>query len=47
MWYDSNRGRHDGIVEADGDSLAVDGQKIALSCSHDPAEIPFTGHDAE
>ena len=36
-----------GTVEADGDSLVVDGQKIALSHTRDPAEIPFGEHGAE
>eukprot|EP00435_Cladocopium_sp_Y103_P032954 s2555_g8.t1 len=33
--------------QADGDSLVVDGQKIALSHTRDPAEIPFGEHGAE
>merc|ERR1712014_450673 len=30
-----------GTIEVDGDSLVVDGKKIALSHTRDPAEIPF------
>ena len=34
MKYDTIHGKYDGTVEVDGDSLVVDGQKIALS--HNP-----------
>ena len=44
---DTIHGKYDGTVEADGDSLVVDGQKIALSHTRDPAEIPFGEHGAE
>merc|ERR1719428_373386 len=47
MKYDSIHGRYDGTIEADGDSLVVDGQKIALSHTRDPAEIPFGEHGAQ
>eukprot|EP00438_Fugacium_kawagutii_P016664 Skav229374 [mRNA] locus=scaffold584:99999:109243:- [translate_table: standard] len=47
MKYDTIHGKYDGTVEADGDSLVVDGQKIALSHTRDPAEIPFGEHGAE
>ena len=47
MKYDSIHGKYDGTVEVDGDSLVVDGQKIALSHTRDPAEIPFGEHGAE
>merc|ERR1712217_739808 len=47
MKYDSIHGRYDGTIEVDGDSLVIDGQKIALSHTRDPAEIPFTEHGAE
>merc|ERR1712037_487261 len=40
-------GRYDGTCEADGDSLVIDGKKVALSHTRDPAEIPFTEHGAE
>merc|ERR1712050_373975 len=36
-----------GTIEADGDSLVIDGKKVALSHTRDPAEIPFTEHGAE
>merc|ERR1711920_710595 len=47
MKYDSIHGRYDGTVEVDGDSLVIDGQKVALSHTRDPAEIPFTEYGAE
>merc|ERR1712083_1090065 len=47
MKYDSIHGRDDGTCEADGDSLVIDGKKVALSHTRDPAEIPFTEHGAE
>merc|ERR1711988_565439 len=40
-------GRYDGTIVADGDSLVVDGQKIALSHTRDPAEIPFGANGAD
>merc|ERR1712054_295586 len=40
-------GRYDGTVEVDGDSLVIDGTKVALSHTRDPAEIPFSEHGAE
>mmetsp|Transcript_95643 Transcript_95643/g.298832 ORF Transcript_95643/g.298832 Transcript_95643/m.298832 type:complete len:421 (-) Transcript_95643:96-1358(-) len=47
MKYDSIHGRYDGTIEADGDSLVIDGKKVALSHTRDPAEIPFKEHGAE
>merc|ERR1711976_925660 len=47
MKYDSIHGRYDGTIEADGDSLVIDGHRVALSHTRDPAEIPFTEHGAE
>merc|ERR1719357_1258813 len=47
MKYDSIHGRYDGTVEVDGDSLVIDGKKVALSHTRDPAEIPFAEHGAE
>merc|ERR1719428_1323026 len=47
MKYDSIHGRYDGTIEVDGDSLVIDGQKIALSHTRDPAEIPFAKHGAD
>ena len=40
--YDSIHGKYDGTVEVDGDSLVIDGQKVELSHTRDPAEIPFS-----
>merc|ERR1711920_267105 len=45
--YDTIHGKYDGNIEVDGDSLVVDGKKIALSHTRDPAEIPFGEHGAE
>mmetsp|Transcript_13739 Transcript_13739/g.32078 ORF Transcript_13739/g.32078 Transcript_13739/m.32078 type:complete len:371 (+) Transcript_13739:53-1165(+) len=42
--YDTIHGRFDGTVEVDGDSLIIDGSKIALSHTRDPSEIPFAEH---
>jgi len=39
--YDSIHGRYDGTVEVDGDSLIIDGSKVELSHTRDPADIPF------
>merc|ERR1712127_840459 len=47
MKYDSIHGRYDGTIEVDGDSLVIDGKKVALSHTRDPAEIPFAEHSAE
>lgn len=40
--YDSVHGPYDGTVEVDGDALIIDGHRIALSHTRDPAEIPFS-----
>merc|ERR1712226_209528 len=47
MKYDSIHGRYDGTIEADGDSLVIDGHRVALSHTRDPAEIPFTKYGAD
>jgi glyceraldehyde 3-phosphate dehydrogenase len=47
MKYDTIHGRYDGTVEVDGDSLVIDGHKVALSHTRDPAEIPFAAHGAD
>jgi len=47
MKYDSIHGKYDGTVEPDGDSLVIDGTKVALSHTRDPAEIPFAEHGTE
>ncbi|CAE7909642.1 GAPC1, partial [Symbiodinium sp. KB8] len=38
---------YDADYLVDGDSLVIDGQKVALSHTRDPAEIPFGEHGAE
>ena len=40
MKYDTIHGKYDGTIEADGDSLVIDGHRVALSHTCDPAEIP-------
>merc|ERR1711953_43909 len=47
MKYDTVHGKYDGTVETDGDSLVIDGQKVALSHTRDPAEIPFAANGAD
>merc|ERR1712137_932505 len=47
MKYDTIHGKYDGTVEVDGDSLVIDGQKVALSHTRDPAEIPFGANGAD
>ena len=47
MKYDSVHGRYKGTIEADGEFLVVDGKRIAVSHTRDPAEIPFAEHGAE
>eukprot|EP00054_Salpingoeca_dolichothecata_P031447 m.263537 g.263537 ORF g.263537 m.263537 type:complete len:335 (-) comp27013_c0_seq1:73-1077(-) len=39
--YDSTHGRYAGEVSTDGKNLIVDGQKIAVYSSRDPAAIPW------
>jgi glyceraldehyde 3-phosphate dehydrogenase len=40
--YDSVHGKYDGTVGTDGDdALVIDGQRIVLSRTRNPAEIPF------
>mmetsp|Transcript_21261 Transcript_21261/g.43520 ORF Transcript_21261/g.43520 Transcript_21261/m.43520 type:complete len:370 (+) Transcript_21261:63-1172(+) len=40
--YDSIHGKWAGTVEVDGDSLVIDGNKVALSHTRDPKDIPFS-----
>merc|ERR1712127_310565 len=47
MKYDSIHGRYDGTIVPDGDSLVIDGHKVALSHTRDPAEIPFAAEGAD
>jgi len=39
--YDSVYGRFDGTVEATGNALVVNGQKIAITAERDPAKLPW------
>lgn len=39
--YDSTHGRYDKSVSADGKTLIVDGQKIPMSATKNPTEIPW------
>jgi len=39
--YDSNYGRYSKSVEAKGDSLLVDGKKIAVLAQRDPKQLPW------
>jgi glyceraldehyde 3-phosphate dehydrogenase len=39
--YDSTHGRFPGTVEVDGDTIIVNGQRIAISAHRNPAEIPW------
>jgi len=38
MKHDSIHGRHDGDIEADGDSLVTDGHRVVLSHTRDSTE---------
>lgn len=39
--YDSVQGRYPGKVEADGDSLVVDGKRIKVCAERNPADLPW------
>jgi len=43
MKYDTIHGRYDGTIEAGDGCLVIDGKKVTLSSTRDPAEIPFDG----
>nr|AFD54028.1 GAPDH [Locusta migratoria]QQO58842.1 glyceraldehyde-3-phosphate dehydrogenase [Chrysoperla nipponensis] len=45
--YDSTHGKFKGEVKADGDSLVVNGQKIAVFSERDPKNIPWAKAGAE
>ena len=45
--YDSTHGRFDGEVEADGDSLVVNGKTIRIIAERDPAKLPWGEIGAE
>ena len=45
--YDSTQGRFAGSVEADGDSLVIDGKVIPILAERDPAALPWGDKGAE
>jgi glyceraldehyde 3-phosphate dehydrogenase len=45
--YDTIHGRFGGDVEVQGDSIVVDGQKVAISSERSPADIKWPACDAE
>jgi glyceraldehyde 3-phosphate dehydrogenase len=45
--YDSTHGRFNGEVEADGDSLVVNGKPIRIIAERDPAKLPWGEIGAE
>merc|ERR1719183_2254978 len=47
MKYDTVHGTYDGTVEADGDSLVIDGHRVALSHTRNPSELPLQKCGAE
>jgi len=47
MKYDTIHGKYKGTVETDGDALVIDGKKVALSHTRDPADIPFAANGAD
>jgi len=48
MKYDTIHGTYDGTIEADGkDTLVIDGNRVTVSHTRDPAEIPFGAAGAD
>ena len=45
--YDSTHGRFPGKVEAQGDSLVVDGKEIKVMAERDPANLPWGDHGVD
>ena len=45
--YDSNYGRYAGKVEATGDSIVIDGKKVAVIAEKEPAKIPWKNYGVE
>ena len=43
--HDIIHGKYDVSIVADGDSLVIDGHKVALSYTRDPAGIPFSARE--
>ena len=47
LWYDPQHGRDKGTTEVDGESWALDGHRVPMPHTRDPAKIPFAEYDAE
>ncbi|MBT3233729.1 MAG: type I glyceraldehyde-3-phosphate dehydrogenase [Calditrichaeota bacterium] len=45
--YDSTHGRYSGVVEVDGDSLIVDGNRIQILSERDPVNLPWGELDVD
>jgi len=45
--YDSVHGKYDGVVEADGDFIVVDGNRIAVTAERDPANLKWGEWDVD
>ena len=45
--YDSNYGTYEGSVSADGDSIAIDGQRIKVLAERDPGKLPWKALGAD
>ncbi len=45
--YDSNYGRFDGTVEADGEDLVINGKKIHVIKERDPANLPWAKYGVD
>src|SRR5579885_930944 len=45
--YDSNYGTYEGSVSADGDTIAIDGQRIKVLAERDPAKLPWKALGAD
>src|SRR5579885_3843824 len=45
--YDSNYGTYEGSVSADGDTIAIDGQRIKVLAERDPAKLPWRDLDCD
>ncbi|HZT14076.1 MAG TPA: type I glyceraldehyde-3-phosphate dehydrogenase [Candidatus Baltobacteraceae bacterium] len=45
--YDSNYGTYEGSVSADGDTIAIDGQRIKVLAERDPGKLPWKALGAD
>jgi glyceraldehyde 3-phosphate dehydrogenase len=45
--YDSVHGRFDGQVEADGDTLVINGKRIPVTAERDPSKLPWASVGAD